>query len=126
MMKTMKLNKANNDGTVSVTVPKQTAREMGWEAGQEVNLCSIDKAHLVITNNSTLLLKDGGYPTTYKCVPSIIRKLREAADGMEGIYKQLNIVNNELPEGLLPMDIEATMRKTISITLVDIIDRLGV
>ena len=122
----MKLNKANNDGTISVTIPKQIAKDIGWVAGQEIDLCPIDKAHLIVRNDKTLLEKDGGYPMEYKCVPSIIRKLREAADGMEGIYKQLNIVNRELPEGLLPVDIDSTMRKTVGITLVDIIERLGV
>lgn len=33
----MKLNSVNNNGTISVTIPKKIAESLGWQAGDEVD-----------------------------------------------------------------------------------------
>lgn len=120
----MKLNKANNDGTISVTIPKQTAKELGWVAGQEVDLLPIDDVHLMVRNNVSLLERDGGYPRDYT-VEEILNKLRETVKTAEEVYLNSKMLNSSMENvGIQPVDMSVLIKKSIGMTLSDIIDRV--
>ena len=120
----MKLNKANNDGTISVTIPKQTAKDLGWVAGQEVDLLPIDDVHLMVRNNVSLLERDGGFPKDYT-LEEILNRLKETVRTSEEVYLNSKMLNSSMENvGIQPVDMSELIKKSIGMTLSDIIDRL--
>ena len=77
-----KLNKANNDGTVSITIPKSVAKEMGWEPGQEINLNVLDDCHVMISNYSKIEIRDGGIPDRKRVGITAVGKLKDISNSI--------------------------------------------
>lgn len=44
----MKLNKANNSGSISIVIPKEKIKQLGWELGDDCVMVVKDKQLIII------------------------------------------------------------------------------
>lgn len=126
----MKLNKANNDGTISITIPKHITIKHGWEPGQDIDLTDINDVYFIIRNNKQLLQRDGDYPKGYENVEEILNKLKEVSNTIESTYLKLKLLGSEIEDTGCNLvfdnnELEKLMMGTIKTTLIDVLDRLG-
>ena len=50
----MKIHTLNSQGTIAVVIPKQVAKRLGWEEGQEVFVDTTPEAFKLMLVNQTL------------------------------------------------------------------------
>lgn len=125
----MKLNKANNDGSMSVCISKKIGTELGWEAGQEIDLIQINDVYMLIRNNKLLVDRDGALPNKIETIEEVMNKVECLSHQLEDLYARIDLMKSQLEhmDMLTSVDdilTENIMRRSLKTTLVDLLDRI--
>ena len=117
-----KLNKANNDGTVSITIPKGVAKEMGWEPGQNIHLNVLDNCHVLISNVDNIVNRDGGVPQQMICIEQLVDHIDNFNKTIQESYKHMDAFYNVFgkDERLIANAFATTTKKMLA----DMLDRM--
>lgn len=118
-----KLNKANNDGTVSITIPKQQAKQMGWEPGQNVVLNMLDNCHVLISNADKIIERDGGVPQPIICIEQMVDQIDDFNKTIKESYKHMDAFYNVFGDD--ERTIASVFGNTTKKMIADMLDRIG-
>jgi len=111
-----RINKANNDGSISIIIPKSIRKINNWIPGQNVDIIAV--------NPACILLKNTDSRHQFSKIEDIEELMAHINSSMEGLKEMYELLAKEIPEKTtLKMD-EEQFRGMLRQYLIGLLERI--
>ena len=111
-----RINKANNDGSISIIIPKSIRKINNWIPGQNVDIIAV--------NPACILLKNTDAPHQFSKIEDIEELMKHINSSMEGLNEMYELVAKEIPEKTIFKMDEEQFRGMLRQYLIGLLERI--
>lgn len=111
-----RINKANNDGSISIIIPKSVRKVNNWVPGQNVDI--------ICYNSSCVLLQNTDSLHKFSKIEDINELMKHINESMNGLNEMYELVAKEIPEKTKFQMDEEQFRNLIRQYLLGLMERI--